>query len=153
MQSKTETPDQYVEQLPPDRKLSINKLRKEILSNLPGGFHETMGYGMIGYVVPHSLYPKGYHVNPKLPLPIMNLASQKKHIAVYHMGIYSIPSLMDWFEKEYPNHCDAKPDIGKSCIRFNNPEQIPYKLIGELSSKLSVKEWIKTYEAVLNRRK
>ena len=150
MQSKPETPDRYIEQLPPERKLPISTLRKEILSNLPSGFKETMGYGMIGYVVPHSLYPKGYHVNPKLPLPFMNLASQKNHIAVYHMGVYSIPALMDWFVKEYPDHCKTKLDMGKSCIRFKNPGQIPFKLIGELSSKISVKEWIETYESLID---
>jgi hypothetical protein len=109
-----------------------------------------MGYGMMGYCVPHSIYPNGYHCDPKQPLPFAGLASQKNFIAFYHMGIYSDPKLLDWFVKEYPKHTDAKLDMGKSCIRFKNPEKIPFKLFGELMSRISVKDWIKMYEAVLN---
>jgi hypothetical protein len=94
-----------------------------------------MSYGMIGYVVPHSLYPEGYHCTPELPLPFMSIASQKNFIAVYHMGIYADKNLFDWFTKEYPKFAKTKLDIGKGCIRFKKPDQIPYKLIGELGLK------------------
>lgn len=146
MQSKAQTPDEYVAALPADRQQAIGELRKMIKKNLPKGFKEEMSYGMLGYVVPHSLYPKGYHCDPKLPLPFLNIASQKNFIAVYHMGIYSDPKLLDWFVKEFPKHSKAKLDMGKSCIRFKKPEEIPLKLIGELVSKMSPQDWIETYE-------
>jgi hypothetical protein len=113
---------------------------------LPKGFEETLNYGLIGYVVPHSIYPNGYHCNPKLPVPFMNIASQKNFIAVYHMGLYANPELLNWFVQEYPKHCNTKLDMGKSCIRFKKTNQIPFDLIAELSKKISVKEWIETYE-------
>jgi Domain of unknown function (DU1801) len=105
-----------------------------------------MSYGMLGYVVPHSVYPDGYHCNPKTPLPFMNLASQKNFIAVYHMGVYAKKELLDWFVLEYPKYCKHKLDMGKSCIRFKKTEDIPYKLIGELTAKMSAEEWIDIYE-------
>ncbi|MDX1315855.1 MAG: DUF1801 domain-containing protein, partial [Eudoraea sp.] len=124
----------------------MDKLRQVVLKNLPEGFEETMNYGMIGYVVPHSIYPDGYHCTPELPLPFLNLASQKNHIGFYHMGIYSDPELLEWFTSEFPKHSKRKLDMGKSCIRFKNMNDIPYELLGELVSKMSVSEWIKTYE-------
>ncbi|MCB0727177.1 MAG: DUF1801 domain-containing protein [Ignavibacteriae bacterium] len=153
MQSKALTPEEYLGSLPEDRKKAISELRKVLKKNLPKGFKEVMGYGMLGYVVPHSKYPDGYHCNPELPLPFINLASQKNFIALYHMGIYSDPKLLNWFTKEYPKHSKSKLDMGKSCIRFKKPEDIPYKLIGELASKLTPDEWIKMYEKILNRKK
>jgi uncharacterized protein YdhG (YjbR/CyaY superfamily) len=146
MQIQADSPDQYVEQLPDDRKAVITELRKVILQNLPEGFVETINYGMIGYVIPHSIYPKGYHCDTKLPLPFMGLASQKNFVALYHMGLYSNQNLMDWFIGEYPKHCKTKPDMGKSCIRFKKMDQIPFDLIAELSQKISVKDWIENYE-------
>lgn len=146
MTSTAATPNEYIDSLPEDRNQAMTELRKVITKNLPKGFHEEMSYGMIGYVIPHSAYPSGYHCNPKLPLPFMNIASQKNFIAVYHMGIYADQKLMDWFLGEFPKHSTAKLDMGKSCIRFKKPEQIPYKLIGELASKMTVKEWIELYE-------
>ena len=146
MQSKAKTPDDYIGELPEGRKQAIIKLRKEILKNLPEGFKETMGYGMMGYVVPHALYPAGYHCNPEDPLPFAGLASQKNFIAFYHMGIYADPKLLKWFTTEYPKHTDAKLDMGKSCIRFKNTEKIPFKLFGELMRKMSVEDWIAAYE-------
>ena len=146
MTSTATTPKEYIDSLPEERKKAINELRKVILKNLPKGFHEEMSYGMIGYVVPHSLYPDGYHCAPKLPLPFMNIASQKNFIAVYHMGIYSDEKLMDWFVAEFPKHSSAKLDMGKSCLRFKKMDQIPYKLIGELVAKMTVKDWIEVYE-------
>jgi hypothetical protein len=151
MQIKADSPDKYSDQLPEDRKTAIEKLRKVILRNLPKGFVETMSYGMIGYVVPHSLYPKGYHCDPKLPLPFMNIASQKNFIVLYHMGLYANKQLLEWFTHEYPKHCKAKLDMGKSCIRFKKPDQIPYELIGELTGKISPEEWIKMFEASFKR--
>jgi uncharacterized protein YdhG (YjbR/CyaY superfamily) len=146
MQSKAGTVEAYISELPADRQEAINTLRKIIKKNLPKGFSECMNYGMIGYVVPHSLYPKGYHCDPKLPLPFLGLASQKNAISFYHMGIYADTKLLDWFTKEYPKRSTAKLDMGKSCIRFKKPEQIPYDLIGELCSKMSPADWIKLYE-------
>ncbi len=146
MTSEAATPKDYIDSLPEERKKAINELRKVILKNLPKGFHEEMSYGMIGYVVPHSIYPSGYHCTPKLPLPFMAIASQKSFIAVYHMGIYADKKLMDWFLGEFPKHSTAKLDMGKSCTRFKKIDQIPYKLIGELASKMTVKDWIEMYE-------
>ncbi len=151
MQSKAVTVEDYIKGLPKERQETITKLRKEIKKNLPKGFSEGMGYGMMGYSVPHSLYPPGYHCDPKLPLPFMGIASQKNFIAVYHMGVYADPKLLKWFLTEYPKHTDAKLDMGKSCIRFKKPEKIPFKLFGELMSKMSVKDWIEKYESILKR--
>jgi hypothetical protein len=151
MISKAATPEQYLKDLPADRKEPVMKLRETVLKNLPKGFKEVMGYGMLGYVVPHELYPQGYHCDPKQPLPFANIASQKNFIAFYHMGLYMNPKLLKWFTEEYPKQSTAKLDMGKSCIRFKKPEHIPYKLIGELMKKISVDDWIKNYEAVLKR--
>ncbi len=130
MQIKAASPDDYIEKIPKNHKEVISKLRIVIKENLPKGFQEVMSYGMIGYVVPHSIYPVGYHCNPELPLPFMNIASQKNFIAVYHMGIYADKDLLDWFVTEFPKHSKLKLDMGKSCIRFKKPEQIPFELIG-----------------------
>lgn len=146
MQSKAATPEQYIKELPADRKEMISALRDVVLKNLPKGFAEEMNYGMLGYVVPHSVYPPGYHCDPKLPLPFMAIASQKNFIAFYHMGIYARPELLNWFTTEYPKHCKDKLDMGKSCMRFKKPENIPYKLIGELVKKMKAKDWIELYE-------
>ena len=146
MQSTAKTPDEYIAELPEERKEAMITLRKLLQSNLPEGYKEEMSYGMIGYVVPHSIYPKGYHSTPKLPLPFVNLASQKNYIALYHMGISADKELLKWFTDEYPKHSKSRLDMGKGCIRFKKPEQIPYKLIGELVSKITVEEWINLYE-------
>lgn len=151
MQSKALTPDDYLSELPEDRKEPMQKLRKAFKENLPKGFEEVMSYGMIGYVVPHSIYPDGYHCNPKLPLPFINLASQKNFIAVYHMGIYGSKDLMEWFVGEYPKHVKTKIDMGKGCLRFKKMDDIPYDFIGELAKKMTVEDWIKGYEAVRKR--
>ena len=149
MQIHAESPELYIEQLPNERKVVINKLRQAILKNIPDGFIEKINYGMIGYVIPHSLYPDGYHCNPALPLPFMGIASQKNFIAIYHMGLYVNDELMRWFIGEYPKYCKTKLDMGKSCIRFKNPDNIPYELIGELAKKISAENWINTYESKL----
>ena len=151
MISKAATPEQYLKDLPVERKEPIVKLRDTVLKNLPKGFKEVMNYGMLGYVVPHELYPDGYHCDPKQPLPFANIASQKNFIAFYHMGLYMNPKLLKWFTEEYAKQSTAKLDMGKSCIRFKKAEHIPYKLIGDLVKKISVDDWIKTYESVLKR--
>ncbi len=151
MQSTATTPTEYLNSLPEERREAINRLRDEITSNLPDGFNETMSYGMIGYVVPHTVYPPGYHCDPKLPLPFMSLASQKNFVAVYHMGIYADPELMEWFKSEYSKRVKTKLDMGKSCIRFKKMESIPYDLIGELSRKMTAEDWIGLYEKNIKR--
>ncbi|MBP6039697.1 MAG: DUF1801 domain-containing protein [Flavobacterium sp.] len=151
MTSKATTVDQYINEAPDDRRAALQQLRTIILENLPEGFQECISYGMIGYVVPHSIYPKGYHCTPELPLPFMSFASQKNSINFYHMGIYVKPELYDWFVAEYPKHSKQKLDIGKSCIRIKKPENIPFELIGELAKKMAVAEWIETYEKAFNK--
>lgn len=151
MQSPATTPDQYFNELPQERKEAMQKLRKAIADNIPKGFKETMQYGMPGYVVPHSIYPDGYHCNPTDALPFLGIASQKNHIAVYHMGIYTDPKLLKWFITEYGKSLPTKLDMGKSCIRFKNQKNIPFELIGELASKMTVDEWIENYERLLKK--
>ena len=145
MSSKAELPQDYIDALPEDRKAAIVKIQEALLTNLPEGFTEEMSYGMLGYVVPHTLYPKGYHCTPKLPLPFMGLAAQKNFIALYYMG-FADKNLLEWFTAEYPKHCKGKLDIGKSCIRFKKIDDIPYALIGELATKMTVNQWITIYE-------
>lgn len=137
---------EYVNGLTEDRQIVIKKLQSIIKKNLPKGFEEEMSYGMIGYVVPHKLYPSGYHCDPKLPLPFLSIASQKNFIALYHMGMYAKPELLEWFTSEYPKHCKSKLDMGKSCIRFKKMEDIPYALLEELMKKMTVADWISIYE-------
>lgn len=151
MTIKATTIEEYLDQLPADRLEPMTQLRKTVLENLPDGFKEVIGYGMPSYVVPHEIYPAGYHCDPKLPLPFMSFASQKNFVAFYHMGIYANPELMDWFIAEYPKHCSRKLDMGKSCIRFKKVEEIPFNLLGELVKKMSVEDWINLYEANLKR--
>jgi uncharacterized protein YdhG (YjbR/CyaY superfamily) len=147
MQSKAETPQAYLDSLPDDRKAAVNQLRETLDKNLPPGFEEQMSYGMLGFVVPHALYPAGYHCDPKLALPFISIASQKNFIALYHMGIYADNKLLDWFLAEFPKHTKSKLDMGKSCIRFKKVEDIPYQLIAELAQKMTPKDWIEKYES------
>lgn len=151
MQSAAKNPQAYLAELPEERKEVMTRLRQVILANLPEGITEEMSYGMLGYVVPHSVYPTGYHCDPKLPLPFMALASQKNFIAFYHMGMYAMPEIMAWFVAEYPKYCSNKLDMGKSCVRFKNMKQIPYDLIAELVKKINVSEWISCYEENIKR--
>lgn len=153
MQSKANTPQQYLDELPEDRKEPVQNLRQQILDNLPKGCEEVISYGMLGYVIPHAVYPDGYHCDPKLPLPFMNLASQKNFVAVYSMVLYAKPDLMDWFVSEYAKQCQYKLDMGKSCIRFKKMNDIPFKLIGELTAKVDAEEWIKIYENSVKKNK
>ena len=146
MKIEANNPDEYISKLPEERQVAVSKLRKLINKSLPEGYEETMSYGMLGWVVPHSKYPEGYHCDPQLPLPFLSMASQKNFIALYHMGIYAEPKLLEWFVEQYPNHCKRKLDMGKSCIRFKKMDDIPFKLLGELFTKLSPDQWISIYE-------
>ncbi len=151
MKIEANTPDEYVEALPEERKEVIQQLRDLIKEHLPEGFEETMNYGMIGYVVPHSIYPNGYHCDPSLPLPFLNIASQKNFVGFYHMGLYANEELLEWFKAEYPKHCTTKLDMGKSCIRFKNIKKIPFALIVELVEKMTVEDWVEFYEGKVKR--
>ena len=149
MKAEGKTVKEILINLPEERVVPFNKLHDVIVKNLPKGFEPGMSYGGLGYVVPHTLYPAGYHCKPSEPLPFAGIASQKDSINFYHMGIYADPQLMKWFVAEYPKHSKQKLDMGKSCIRFKKLDDIPYKLIGELMKKMSAKEWIEKYEAEL----
>ena len=151
MTYQASTPSEYINAVDEDRREMFSKLRETILDNIPADFQEQMCYGMIGYVVPHSIYPPGYHVDPKLPLGFVSIAAQKNFIALYHMGIYAMPNLLDWFVTEYPKHCKGKLDMGKSCIRFKKAGDIPYALIGQLMQKVSVDDWVEVYERYAKR--
>ena|SRR5690349_18692221 len=146
MQSKAATVDQYINELPEERKKPMEEIRKVIRKHIPKGFQECMSYGMVGYVVPHSKYPDGYHCDPKLPLPFLAFASQKNFIAIYHMGIYADPKLLKWFTEAHAKASPKKLDMGKSCMRYKKPEDIPYALIGELVTKITPDDWIEMYE-------
>ena len=151
MKYKVTTPEEYLAQIPEDRKEAFQKLRKVIKRNLPEGFKEGMSYGMIGYYVPHSIYPKGYHVSPELPLPFIHIASQKNTVNLYHNGIYASKDLFNWFVDAYKQKMSKKPDMGKSCVRFKKMNEIPYDLIGELCRKMTVLEWVERYEENLKK--
>lgn len=151
MRSAASTVKEYLDSLPEERKEPVKKLRETVRKHLPKGFTETMNYGMIGYVVPHSIYPAGYHCDSKQPLPFINIASQKNFIAFYHMGMYADVKLIEWFKKEYRKHTQAKLDMGKSCVRFTKPEEIPFKLIAELVAKVTPQQWIALYERNVKR--
>ncbi|MBI1315538.1 DUF1801 domain-containing protein [bacterium] len=142
----TPTIAEYLGQLPEERKPIITTLSQLIEERIPEGFEQTMSYGMIGWVVPHAKYPAGYHCDPKLPLPFANLASQKNHIAIYHMGLYADPALCKWFVEEHARQVPQKIDMGKSCIRYKKPEHVPLELIGTLFEKMSPDDWIGHYE-------
>lgn len=147
MKTEGKTVEEILANVPKERAEAFNKLHQIIVKNLPKGFEAAISYGGLGYVVPHSIYPAGYHCKPSEPLPFAGIASQKNSINFYHMGIYANPELMEWFVSEYPKHSKQKLDMGKSCVRFKKPEDIPYQLIGELMKKMSVKDWIALYES------
>lgn len=140
------TVEEYLSKLPEDRIVAVTQLRNTVKENLPKGFEECINYKMIGFVVPHSIYPDGYHCDTKLPLPFINIASQKNFVALYHSGIYADQKLYDWFVNEYPKYVKTKLDMGKSCIRFKKVENIPYELIAELCQKMTTTDWINLYE-------
>ncbi|WP_348661311.1 DUF1801 domain-containing protein [Croceibacter atlanticus] len=151
MKIEANSPDDYISKLPEDRQAAVKKLRDIIKDNLPTGFKETLGYGMLAFVVPLSTYPDGYHCDPKLALPFINIASQKNFVALYHSGIYADKTIHNWFVNEYPKHSKYKLDMGKSCIRFKRMNDIPYELIAELAQKFTVSQWIETYEKAIKK--
>lgn len=151
MQYQATSAEDYISQVPKEQQDALKQLRRVIKANLPKGFEEGIQYGMIAYSVPHSVYPDGYHCNPKIPLPFMSFASQKNSINLYHSGIYAKKELHDWFVNEYPKHCKRKLDMGKSCIRFKKVEDIPFDLIGELVQQMSCEEWITIYESLIKK--
>ena len=143
--------EEYITSLPEDRKEPVTKLRNSINKNLPKGFEEIISSGMINWVVPHKTYPAGYHCDPKQPLPFLSLASQKNNISLHHMGLYGDPKLLKWFQDEWAKASKRKLDMGKSCIRFKKPDEIPFDLIGQLAAKVSPADWIAKYESVIKR--
>ena len=146
------SPEDYISQVPKERQNALKRLRKVITDNLPNGFEEGILYNMISYYVSHSVYPDGYHCDPKTPLPFMSFASQKNSINLYHSGIYAQPELHDWFVNAYPKHCKRKLDMGKSCVRFKKIDDIPFELIGELTKKMTCNEWIDIYESAIKKK-
>lgn len=138
--------EDYLAALPDQRKEAVERLHQEILNQLPSGFEVGVMGGMINYYVPLSAYPAGYHCTPGEPLPLLALASQKNHIALYHMGLYMDEELAAWFAKEYQKQVPTKLDMGKSCIRMKNPKHIPYTLIGDLVGKMTMERYIELYE-------
>ncbi len=151
MKANGTTVKEILANVPEERAEAFNKLHETIIENLPEGFEAAISYGGLGYVVPHSLYPSGYHCKPEEPLPFAGIASQKNSVNLYHMGIYSDPELMKWFTEEYPKHSKRKLDMGKSCIRFKKTQDIPFELIGELMKKMTVQDWVNIYESNLKK--
>jgi hypothetical protein len=151
MRIQASSVDEYITKVPMDRKEAMEKLRKTIMMNLPSGFEETMAFGAISYVVPKSIYPQGYHADPKEPLPFISIASQKDFIGLYHMGIYALPNLLAWFQEAYINLGIGKLDMGKACIRLKKMNAIPYDLIGELCGKITPEQYLSHYMNAINR--
>lgn len=151
MKANGTTVKEILANVPEERAEAFNKLHETIIENLPEGFEAAISYGGLGYVVPHSLYPSGYHCKPEEPLPFAGIASQKNSVNLYHMGIYSDPELMKWFTEEYSKHSKRKLDMGKSCIRFKKTQDIPFELIGELMKKMTVQDWVNIYESNLKK--
>jgi uncharacterized protein YdhG (YjbR/CyaY superfamily) len=152
MELPVNTPEEYLNSIPEDRKLPVSKLRATILENLPKGFEEKITYGMLGYVIPLQLYPAGYHCTPQQAIPYINIGSQKNFIVMHHLGLYAFTDLVEWFRTEYPKYCKYKLDMGKGCVRFKKPDDIPYELIGELTRKVTPEQWIEQYEKVYKRK-
>ena len=152
MKIEANSVEEYLNEISEERKASFRKLYETVSQNLPPGFQEQLSYGMIGWSIPLETYPDGYHCTPNTPLPFINLASQKNFIALYHMGIYANPELLNWFVAEYPKHSKRKLDMGKSCIRFKKVEDIPFELIAELCQKITPEDWITLYERVFKKK-
>ena len=148
MQSKATTVEQYLASLPEDRRAAISAMRNAILKNLDKDYEEGMQYGMIGYYVPHKVFPAGYHCDPKQPLPFASLASQKNHMAIYLMGIYGQPREEKWFRDAWAK-TGKKLDMGKSCVRFKKLEDVALDVIGEAIRRAPAKAYIQHYESVI----
>lgn len=139
--------ERIIAQVDEDRRPYFEQLHQTIVNHLPEGFEVGLSYGALGYVVPHSMYPGGYHCKPEEPLPFVSIAAQKNSINLYHMGIYADKDLLNWFTEAYPLYSRRKLDMGKSCIRFKHYKEIPYELIGLLMEKMNPTEWIALYES------
>ncbi|GJM24448.1 MAG: hypothetical protein DHS20C16_08630 [Phycisphaerae bacterium] len=148
MQSKAKTVKEYLDALPEDRRKALQAVRKVIKANLDKGYKEGMQYGMIGYFVPHTIYPDGYHCDPSEPLPFASIASQKNHMAIYMMCVYSDAKLQEWFKKAWAK-TGKKLDMGKSCVRFKKLEDLPLEIIGETIRRVPVKKYVDHYVSVL----
>jgi hypothetical protein len=150
MKAKAATVAEYLASLPEDRRRAIDVVRKTILRNLDGGYEEGMQYGMIGYFVPHRLYPAGYHADPKQPLPFAALASQKSYMALYLMGVYtSETEEARWFREAWAA-AGKKLDMGKSCVRFKRLEDLALDVVGQAIKRMPAREYVARYEAGLN---
>jgi len=151
MQAKPANPEEYIAGLPEDRKAAVSAIRKAINKNIPKGFKEGICYGSIGWFVPHSLFPAGYHCDPSKPLMLMSLTSTKGHIALHHLGLYASGPLLQWFQTAWSKNSAKKLDMGKGCVRFKKPDDVPLELIGKLASKLTPQAWIEIYQKALQR--
>lgn len=148
MKSTAATVEQYLAELPPVRREALEAVRAVILKNLPKGYEEGMQYGMIGYFVPHSVYPPGYHCDPTQPLPFASLASQKNYMSLYLMCIYGDPEHEAWFRQAWAE-TGKKLDMGKSCVRFKKLEDLPLNLIGRAVKRVPAKKFIAHYESAI----
>jgi len=148
MKSTAANADEYLKELAPDRREALAAVRKVILANLPKGYEECISYGMIGYVVPHSIYPKGYHCDPKLPLPLANLGSQKNYMSLHLMNVYGDPALEKWFREAW-KASGKKLDMGKACVRFKKLEDVPLEVIGQVVARTPVAQYVGRIEALL----
>ncbi len=153
MKAKGTTIEEILAGIDDERREAFLQLHKTIVEHLPAGFEPGISYGGLGYVIPHSIYPGGYHCKPQEPLPFAGIAAQKGSINFYHMGLYADPSLMSWFVEEFPKHSKRKLDMGKSCVRFKNHQEIPMSLIGELMKKMTAQQWIDLYEKLYHPKK
>ncbi len=148
MQSKAATVEEYLSELPEERREALAAVRDVVLENLPKGYEEGMQYGMIGYFVPHSVYPSGYHCDPRQPLPFAGLASQKNHMSIYLMCVYGDPEHEAWFRQAWEK-TGKKLDMGKSCVRFKKIDDVPLKVVGQAIKRVPAKKFIARYESVV----
>lgn len=148
MQSKAKTVKQYLAELPDDRREALQAVRAAILKSLPKGYEEGMMYGAIGYYVPHSIYPPGYHCDPKLPLPFAGLASQKNYLTMSLMCVYADPEHGAWFRDAWVK-AGKKLDMGKACVRFKKADDVPLKVVGQAVKRVPVKKFIAVYESAV----
>lgn len=151
MEYKVATITEYLNAVPEDRKEGMLTLYETIQHHLPLGFAEQISYGHISFIVPLSKYTAGYHCDPSQPLPFISIASQKNHVAIYHMGMYMDASLLYWFQKEFPKHSKKKLNMGKSCIRFSKTSDIPMELMAKLASKMTADEYIQQYTSIIQK--
>ena len=150
MPGKPTTVAQYLAGLPKDRRDALRAVRKVILDNLDAGYAEGMQYGSIGYFVPHSVYPPGYHCDPTQPLPYVGIASQKNYMVIYLFCVYTSEDEQRRFREAWIK-TGKKLDMGKSCVRFKKLEDVPLKVVGQAIKKVPVKKFVAFYESVIKR--